>query len=168
MDKKKLTEIRALDTLVEQPESFEIETQAGDKLELKLYPLQLARLSLISRRLIELDMVFEDEKADDIQMMWNICAEKPRQVAEIVAIATLRTKAEIENELKQRTELIYWSPSMTTTAYVHLLQCIVFQSYHADFMRAIRSVKMLRVSISQETKAERIAHTAGRQYGAVK
>ena len=60
---------------------------------------------------------------------------------EIIAIATLRTQQEIEDMLKERTKLIYWSPTMDTTALTNILSTIVFQSYYADFMNAIRLVK---------------------------
>ena len=86
-------------------------------------------------------------------------AEKPREVAEIMAIATLRTKQEIDEQLKERTELILNSPSMTPTAISNVFMAIVFQSYYADFMSAIRSVKTLQVMITPMTEMERIAST---------
>ena len=162
---KRLTDHRALGTLIEKPESFIIKDQQGDEVTLKLYPLQLGRLMLISDRLLDLDMIF-DGSDDDVQQMWKICRDRTRDVAEIVAIATLRTKEDIENELEKRIELLMWSPTMTVDAYTHLLQYIVFQSYFGDFTQAIRSVRMLRVNIANETKAERIAPTEDKPSGA--
>lgn len=156
---------RALSTLVEQHETFEIETQDGNKKTLCLYPLQLGRLAMISQRLIDLDMSLSDDGHDAVRKMWQICADKPQQVAEIIAIATLRTKRDIEECLTERTNELLWSPTMTTQAYSNLLYSIVFQSYHADFMSAIRSVRTLRVMISQQTEAERIAHTEAEAFG---
>ena len=50
---KRLTDHRALGTLIEKPESFIIKDQQGDEVTLKLYPLQLGRLMLISDRLLD-------------------------------------------------------------------------------------------------------------------
>lgn len=165
MAKKKKTDARAYSTLVEQPEFFQIEDNEGKKKRLKIYPLQLGRLALISQRLLELDVVFDNEAEDAVKQMWEICSTTPQKVAEIVAIATLRTKEDIEEQLESRVEELMWSPTMTTQAYVTLLQYIVFQTFHEDFMRAIRSVKTLRVEISQETNRERIASMAAGQFG---
>lgn len=152
----RLTEQRALDTLTEKIESFEIEGNDKEQITLYLYPLQLGRLAMISRRLIDLDLIFDDEQMEGaVKRMWTICSEKSKEVAEIIAIATLRTQQEIEDMLKERTKLIYWSPTMD------ILSTIVFQSYYADFMNAIRLVRTLRVMISPTTTAERIATTEG-------
>lgn len=156
----KFTDMRALDTLTEKPESFEIETKEGETKTLYLYPLQLGRLAMISRLLLDLDLALDDDDTESaIKRMWTICSEKPRVVAEIIAIATLQTKQEIEDELKDRTDLILWSPTMQPGALVNILSAIVIQSYHEDFMKAIRSVKTLQVMISPMTAAERIATT---------
>lgn len=157
---------RALNTLVEKPETFVIEGLDGKDVTLSLYPLQLARLQLITSRLLDLDLVFdEDDAHNDVKRMWEICSEKPRQVAEIIAIATLRTKDDIETHLNERTDLLLHSPSMTPNATANLLMAILFQSYCADFMSAIRSVRTLQVQISQPTGAERIASMEGVVYG---
>lgn len=156
---------RALKTLLEQPESFEVETKEGAKKTLYLYPLQLGRLAMISQRLIHLDMTLNDEKSDIVQKIWHICSEKPQQVAEIIAIATLRTKQEIDERLEDRVNELLWSPTMTATALSNLLYAIVFQSYYADFLSAIRSVRTLRVMISQPTAAERIAPMGDAAFG---
>lgn len=156
----RFTDQRALDTLTEKPESFEIETQDGQTETLYLYPLQLGRLALISRRLLDLDLALdEDDTEIAIKRTWTVCSEKPREVAEIIAIATLRTKQELEECLQDRIDLIYWSPTMQPGALVNILTAIVIQSYHEDFMKAIRSVKTLQVVITPTIKAERIAYT---------
>lgn len=161
-----LTEQRAFDTLTEEIESFEIEGRDKETVTLHLHPLQLGRLAMISRRLIDLDLILDDEQIEDaVKRMWTVCVEKPREVAEIIAISTLRTKQEIDEQLKDRTELICWSPTMTTTALTNVLSAIVFQSYYADFMNAIRSVRTLRVMISPTTTAERIATTGDKASG---
>lgn len=77
--------------------------------------------------------------------------EKSKEVAEIIAIATLRTQQEIEDMLKERTKLIYWSPTMDTTALTNILSTIVFQSYYADFMNAIRSYIIISNASQQIT-----------------
>lgn len=94
---------------------------------------------MISRRLINLDMALSGNAENDVMKMWRICADKPHEVAEIIAIATLRTKSDVENELKARTELIEWSPTMTTPALSNILSSIVFKSYYGDFTIAIRA-----------------------------
>lgn len=162
MAKKKGNTIdkRALDVLTEKMESFELESESGKMVTLYLYPLQLGRLAIISRRLLNLDFVFDEEHVEDsVKQLWTICAEKPREVAEIIAIATLRTKQDIDKDFEQRVDLIMWSPTMTQQALANVLYTIVVQSYYADFMSAIRSVRTLRVMISQMTPTERIAPT---------
>lgn len=142
----------ALDAIVEEQESFEIETKEG-KETLYLHPLQLGRLAVISKRLIDLDITLdklgEDADKDPLKALWVVCSEKPQQVAEIIAIATLRTKTEIEEKLKERTDQILWSPTMTTDALTTILSIIVGSGDASAFMSAIRSLKTLRVSISQ-------------------
>ena len=154
---RQMMDSRALDILAEQPQSFEIEGTDGKNKTYKLYPLQLARLALITRRLIELDLILDDPKENVVQTMWEICSEKPRQVAEIIAIATLRTKEDIETKLEERTNELLWSPSMTPQAMANILYTIIFQSYYEDFMRAIRLVKIISVKISQNESEKRIA-----------
>ncbi|MBD5584117.1 MAG: hypothetical protein HDQ88_03475 [Clostridia bacterium] len=156
---------RALHTLLEQPESFEIELPDGSRKTLCLYPLQLGRLAMISQRLLDLDLMLDDDESDVVQKLWRLCAEKPRPVAEIIAIATLRTRQEIDCGLDGRVDELLWSPTLTTQALSNLLYAIVFQSYYADFLSAIRSVRTLRVTISQPTAAERIASTGGAASG---
>lgn len=162
MAKKKSNTIdkRALDVLTEKIESFELENKSGKKETLYLYPLQLGRLAIISRRLLNLDFVFDEEHVEDsVKQLWTICAEKPREVAEIIAIATLRTKQDIDANFEQRVNLVMWSPTMTQQALANVLYTIVMQSYYTDFMSAIRSVRTLRVMISQTTPTERVAPT---------
>lgn len=162
---QKTPDSRAFDFLTDQSQSFEITGTDGEKKILSLHPLQLGRLALISKRLLDLDLVFDEENTDAVQKMWKICSEKPRQVAEIIAIATLKTKQEIDEQLEERTNELMWSPTMTTKAYANLLYTIVVQSYYADFTKAIRSVRTLRATVSQPTAAERIAPTAGEAFG---
>lgn len=163
--KNRQLESRALGMIADEPEFFKIKDSKGDEHTLKFYPLQLGRLAMISKRLLSLDMVFDGEE-DDVQQMWRICSERAQEVAEIIAIATLRTKEEIDKDFDDRVNLLLWSPSMTVEAYVHVMMFIVAQSYFGDFMKAIRSVRMLRVNIAKETTAERIASMEGRPFGA--
>lgn len=165
MVKDRQMESRALGMIADEPEFFKIKDSKGDEHTLKFYPLQLGRLAMISKRLLALDMVFDGEE-DDVQQMWRICSERAQEVAEIIAIATLRTKEEIDKDFDDRVNLLLWSPSMTVEAYVHVMMFIVAQSYFGDFMKAIRSVRMLRINIADETTAERIAPMGGRPFGA--
>lgn len=150
-------DLRALKTLAETPEKFVIEAKDGTMVTYNLYPLQLGRLALITERLILLDMVLDDPDTEAVKAMWEICSTKPKQVAEIIAIATLRTKDDIENKLEERVEEFLWSPTMTPQALTNLLYTIIFQSYYEDFMKAIRLVKILSVNISQADREKRIA-----------
>lgn len=154
---KQLMDSRALDILTEQAQTFEIEGSDGNKKTYKLYPLQLARLALITRRLIELDLILDDPEGDVVKAMWEICSTKPQQVAEIIAIATLRTKEEIDNNLEERVKEFLWSPSMTPQAMSNILYTIIYLSYYEDFMKAIRLVKIISVNISQSETEKRIA-----------
>jgi hypothetical protein len=154
----------AIDSIIQEYESFEIETDGGKKEVLHLYPLQLGRQMLISKRLIDLDIILEkigdSDKEDPLKAMWEVCSEKPMQVAEIIAIATLRTKEDIDTKLKERADMILWAPNMTTDALTVLLAYIVNSSDSTGFMSAIRSLKTLRVNISQSAKMDRIATAA--------
>lgn len=163
--KNRQLESRALGMIADEPEFFKIKDSKGDEHTLKFYPLQLGRLAMIGKRLLALDMVFDGEE-DDVQQMWRICSDRAQEVAEIIAIATLRTKEEIDKDFNDRVNLLLWSPSMTVEAYVHVMMFIVAQSYFGDFMKAIRSVRMLRINIADETTAERIAPMGGRPFGA--
>ena len=154
---KQLIDSRALDILTDQAQTFEIEDSDGNKHTYKLHPLQLARLALISRRLIELDLILDDPKGDVVKAMWEVCSKKPKQVAEIIAIATLRTKEEIDNNLEERVNEFLWSPTMTPKAMSNILYTIIYQSYYEDFMKAIRLVKIISVNISQSETEKRIA-----------
>lgn len=162
----RLTERRALDTLTEQTQSFQIKSPDGQQdIQLCLYPLQLGRLAMISRRLLDLDMDISGDAENEVKKMWEVCAEKPQEVAEIIAIATLQTKQEIDEQFDTRTQLILHSPTMTPVVVSALFSTIVFQSYHVDFMNAIRSVRMLQVEVSPKTKASRIATTGAEPSG---
>lgn len=157
---KKKQDKRAFNILTDKHESFTIEGLDGKDVTLYLYPLQLGRLALISERLIDLDIAFEGND-NDVKTMWKICSQKPKEVAEIIAIATLRTKQEIEDNLKERMELILNSPTMTPTAISNVFMTIVFMSYYGDFLNAIRSVKTFQVMITPAPEMERIASTEG-------
>ena len=117
----KITDKRAYDILTEKPESFEIEGLDGKKETLYLHPLQLGRLAMISRRLLDLNLSLSNETENEVQKMWRICAEKPHEVAEIIAIATLRTKQEIDERLTERTELFLNSPTMQPAVLTNIL-----------------------------------------------
>lgn len=150
---------RAYDLLTDKAESFTIKGLKGNNVTLHLYPLQLGRLMLISKRLLELDFAFSDDKENDVKRMWKLCAEQPKTIAEIIAIATLPTKKDIDEKFEERTNLILHSPTMTPTAIGNLFMTILFQSYYADFTNAIRSARMFQVMISPATETERIAST---------
>lgn len=157
-------DLRALSMLVEKPQSFEIEDRDGKMQTYHLYPLQLGRLALITERLIHLDLILDDPDTDVVKAMWEICSSEPKRVAEIIAIATLRTRHDIETLLEERTQELLWSPTMTPQALTNILYTIIFQSYHEDFMKAIRLVKILSVKISQQDRENLIA-TVGKPYG---
>lgn len=157
-------DLRALSMLVEKPQSFEIEDRDGKMQTYYLYPLQLGRLALITERLIHLDLILDDPDVDIVKAMWDICSSEPQRVAEIIAIATLRTRHDIETLLEERTQELLWSPTMTPQALTNILYTIIFQSYHEDFMKAIRLVKILSVKILQQDRENLIA-TVGKPYG---
>lgn len=156
---------RAFNILTEKPESFVIEGNDGKEITLYLWPLQLGRLMMISQRLLQLDLALSGDHENDVKRMWELCATKSQTVAEIIAISTLRTKREVDTQLDKRTQLIFDSPTMTPVAVANVLMTIIFQSYYADFIRAIRSAKTFQVTITQQTEMERIASTEAAAYG---
>lgn len=160
------TNQRALDTLTETKQSFKVKSIDGkEDITLSLFPLQLGRLAMISRRLLELNIDRSGDDENEVKNMWKLCADKPQEVAEIIAIATLQTKQEIDEQLEERTQLILHSPTMTPAAISALFSNIVLQSYYVDFMNAIRSVKMLQVEVSPTMTASRIATMEGERSG---
>lgn len=164
---QKATDYRALGMTVEEPMQFEIETSDGKKKTLSIYPFSLGRLALISQRLIDLELVLDEEAEDPVRQMWAICSAKARQVAEIIAIATLHTKEEIDTQLEERTDEILWSPSMTPKTMSIVLQKIAQISYYGDFSKAIRLARILLVDLIPKTKVKQIAHTEGKPFGDV-
>ncbi len=72
-------------------------------------------------------------------------SENKKEVAEIIAIATLRTQQEIEDMLKRADKNLYTGPQAmdTPTALTNILSTIVFQPYYADFMNAWSLVRTL-------------------------
>ena len=156
---------RALNMLIEKAIPFTIEGIDGNDVTLYLHPLQLGRLAMISERLIDLDLILDGDGDNDVKKMWEICATKTKQVAEIIAIATLRTKEDVSEHLDERTSLLMHSPTMTPNAIANLFMEILFHSYFAAFMSAIRSVRTLQVQISQPTREERIAYMEEGVYG---
>lgn len=154
---KQQMDIRALSMLEEKPQTFEIEGKDGEMHTYYLYPLQLGRLALITERLIHLDLILDDPETDIVKAMWEVCSSEPQRVAEIIAIATLRTREDIETRLEERTQELLWSPTMTPQALTNILYTIIFQSYHEDFMKAIRLVKILSVKISHADRESLIA-----------
>ena len=163
--KESVTDKRAINVLTSNNESFGIEDMDGNEVTLCLFPLQLGRLAMITRRLLDLDILLDNNAEDPVKQMWKVCAERAREVAEIIAIATLRTRKEIDEQFEARTQLLLDSPTMTSQACVNLLYAIVFMSYYEDFTDAIRLVRTLRVTISQNTAAKRIATTEGKVSG---
>lgn len=138
-------------------DSFELEDASGKVMTLHIYPFQLGRLGLIARRLLDLNLALNSNKPDDVvERLWTVCAEKPKEVAEIIAIATLRTKKEIDTLFEERVKLLLWSPAMTTDAFCKILYRIVSLSYYADFVNAIRVVRNMRLAISADAKTEHV------------
>ncbi len=140
-------------------ETFDIKDKDGNDITLSIYPLQLARLSMISQKLralnIDLDKMTEADENQSLNQMVEICAEKPRAVAEIIAIATLRTKKDIDEKLTERTDLIYWSPtSGNCKVLATLLEYVVMLCYDESFMDALKAVRVLRVNIGRETEPQ--------------
>lgn len=156
---------RAFNILTDKAESFVIEGENGEDITLYLWPLQLGRLMMISQRLMQLDLSLSGDHENDVKKMWELCATQTQTVAEIIAISTLRTKEEIDTQLDERINLIMHSPSMTPIAFANLLMNIIFQSYYADFTKAIRLAKTFQVTISPMTEMERIASTEAAAYG---
>lgn len=156
---------RAFNILTDKPESFTIEGRDGKDVTLYLYPLQLGRLMMISQRLIDLDFALSADHNNDVQRMWQLCATKPEAIAEIIAIATLRTKEDIDTKLAERTDLLLHSPSMTPTAIANVFMAVIFQSYYADFTKAIFSAKTFQVTITPQNEMEKIASTEAEAFG---
>ena len=83
--------------------------------------------------------------------MLRVAEECTEDMMELIAIATLRDKQDME-KLEERKDMLMWSPTMTQVAQANLLQVIVTQCFYADFVMAFKLVKMLPEIVSQRTK----------------
>ena len=73
--KESVTDKRAINVLTSNNESFGIEDMDGNEVTLCLFPLQLGRLAMITRRLLDLDILLDDNAEDPVEQMWKVCAE---------------------------------------------------------------------------------------------
>lgn len=151
MKNEKIIE-RAEQAIIESPLEFEIEKINGKKEKLWIYPFSAGRLikaaGLIRRMKLTAEALTGDKPFDEMMRVAEDCTE---DLIELIAIATLRDKEDMER-LEERKDLLMWSPTMTQVAQANLLQVIVTQCFYADFVKAFRLVKMLPEIVSQRTK----------------
>jgi len=151
MKNEKIIE-RAEQAIIESPLEFEIEKINGKKEKLWIYPFSAGRLikaaGLIRRMKLTAEALTGDKPFDEMLRVADECTE---DMMELIAIATLRDKQDME-KLEERKEMLMWSPTMTQVAQANLLQVIVTQCFYADFVMAFKLVKMLPEIVSQRTK----------------
>lgn len=151
MKNEKIIE-RAEQAIIESPLEFEIEKINGKKEKLWIYPFSAGRLikaaGLIRRMKLTAEALTGDKPFDEMLRVAEECTE---DMMELIAIATLRDKQDME-KLEERKEMLMWSPTMTQVAQANLLQVIVTQCFYADFVTAFKLVKMLPEIVSQRTK----------------
>jgi hypothetical protein len=151
MKNEKIIE-RAEQAIIESPLEFEIEKINGKKERLWIYPFSAGRLikaaGLIRRMKLTAEALTGDKPFDEMLRVAEECTE---DMMELIALATLRDKQDVE-KLEERKEMLMWSPTMTQVAQANLLQVIVTQCFYADFVMAFKLVKMLPEIVSQRTK----------------
>ena len=151
MKNEKIIE-RAEQAIIESPLEFEIEKINGKKEKLWIYPFSAGRLikaaGLIRRMKLTAEALTGDKPFDEMLRVAEECTE---DMMELIALATLRDKQDME-KLEERKDMLMWSPTMTQVAQANLLQVIVTQCFYADFVTAFRLVKMLPEIVSQRTK----------------
>lgn len=151
MKNEKIIE-RAEQAIIESPLEFEIEKINGKKEKLWIYPFSAGRLikaaGLIRRMKLTAEALTGDKPFDEMLRVAEECTE---DMMELIALATLRDKQDME-KLEERKEMLMWSPTMTQVAQANLLQVIVTQCFYADFVMAFKLVKMLPEIVSQRTK----------------
>lgn len=151
MKNEKIIE-RAEQAIIESPLEFEIEKINGKKEKLRIYPFSAGRLikgaGLIRRMKLTAEALTGDKPFDEMLRVAEECTE---DMMELIALATLRDKQDMER-LEERKDMLMWSPTMTQVAQANLLQVIVTQCFYADFVNAFRLVKMLPEIVSQRTK----------------
>jgi len=151
MKNEKIIE-RAEQAIIESPLEFEIEKINGKKERLWIYPFSAGRLikaaGLIRRMKLTAEALTGDKPFDEMLRVAEECTE---DMMELIALATLRDKQDME-KLEERKDMLMWSPTMTQVAQANLLQVIVTQCFYADFVTAFKLVKMLPEIVSQRTK----------------
>ena len=151
MKNEKIIE-RAEQAIIESPLEFEIEKINGKKEKLWIYPFSAGRLikaaGLIRRMKLTAEALTGDKPFDEMLRVADECTE---DMMELIALATLRDKQDME-KLEERKDMLMWSPTMTQVAQANLLQVIVMQCFYADFVTAFKLVKMLPEIVSQRTK----------------
>ena len=151
MKNEKIIE-RAEQAIIESPLEFEIEKINGKKEKLWIYPFSAGRLikaaGLIRKMKLTAEALTGDKPFDEMLRVAEECTE---DMMELIALATLRDKQDME-KLEERKEMLMWSPTMTQVAQANLLQVIVTQCFYADFVMAFKLVKMLPEIVSQRTK----------------
>lgn len=151
MKNEKIIE-RAEQAIIESPLEFEIEKINGKKEKLWIYPFSAGRLikaaGLIRRMKLTAEALTGDKPFDEMLRVADECTE---DMMELIALATLRDKQDME-KLEERKDMLMWSPTMTQVAQANLLQVIVTQCFYADFVMAFKLVKMLPEIVSQRTK----------------
>lgn len=151
MKNEKIIE-RAEQAIIESPLEFEIEKINGKKEKLWIYPFSAGRLikaaGLIRRMKLTAEALTGDKPFDEMLRVAEECTE---DMMELIALATLRDKQDME-KLEERKDMLMWSPTMTQVAQANLLQVIVTQCFYADFVMAFKLVKMLPEIVSQRTK----------------
>ena len=151
MKNEKIIE-RAEQAIIESPLEFEIEKINGKKERLWIYPFSAGRLikaaGLIRRMKLTAEALTGDKPFDEMLRVAEECTE---DMMELIALATLRDKQDME-KLEERKDMLMWSPTMTQVAQANLLQVIVMQCFYADFVMAFKLVKMLPEIVSQRTK----------------
>jgi single-stranded DNA-specific DHH superfamily exonuclease len=139
--------------VIEEPVSFEVETIEGEKKTLSLYPFQAGRLikgaHLIRKMKVSAEILTSEKPFDELMQLTE---ESTADIIELIALATLRTKKEVEEQMEERKDMLLWAPNMTQLAQAILLKTIVEQCFYKGFANSFGLVRMLPEIFSQKTQ----------------
>lgn len=139
--------------VIEEPVSFEVETIEGKRVILSLYPFQAGRLikgaHLIRKMKLSAEVLTSEKPIDELM---KLTEESTADIIELIALSTLRTKKEVEEQMEERKDMLLWAPNMTQLAQAILLKTIVEQCFYKGFVNSFGLVRMLPEIFSQKTQ----------------
>lgn len=118
----------------------------------KIYPPSLGKLQLLSKLFLQLGLDIEEVKMDPATEIFKCCSDKSDILAEIMAVAVLRTKEELLNSslIEERKQLFLWYT--TPEDFSIIVGAILMQIDLTNFSNSIRLTKLFRLNEPKESR----------------